>query len=81
MGKYINKGNDGFASIRNSNFVDKSMLIAQVNSVLMTDNRFLCVTRARRLSSSSFSSFAPRQSESKLSLCARFGVGSASRWR
>lgn len=37
MGKYINKGNDGFASVCNSNFVDKSMLIAQVNSVLMTD--------------------------------------------
>lgn len=52
MGKYINKGNDGFASIRNSNFVDKSMLIAQVNSVLMTDNRFLCVTRARRFGKS-----------------------------
>ena len=52
MGKYVNKGNDGFASIRNSNFVDKSMLIAQVNSVLMTDNRFLCVTRARRFGKS-----------------------------
>lgn len=52
MGKYINKGNDGFTSIRNSNFVDKSMLIAQVNSVLMTDNRFLCVTRARRFGKS-----------------------------
>lgn len=52
MGKYINKGNDGFASIRNSNFVDKSMLIAQVNSVLMTDSRFLCVTRARRFGKS-----------------------------
>lgn len=52
MGKYINKGNDGFASIRNSNFVDKSRLIAQVNSVLMTDNRFLCVTRARRFGKS-----------------------------
>lgn len=52
MGKYIDKGNDGFASIRNSNFVDKSRLIAQVNSVLMTDNRFLCVTRARRFGKS-----------------------------
>ena len=52
MGKYINKGNDGFASIRHSNFVDKSRLIAQVNSVLMTDSRFLCVTRARRFGKS-----------------------------
>lgn len=52
MGKYINKGNDGFASIRNSNFVDKSMLIGQVNSAMMTENRFLCVTRARRFGKS-----------------------------
>ena len=52
MGNYINKGNDGFASLRNSKFVDKSMLIAKVNSVMMTENRFLCVTRARRFGKS-----------------------------
>ena len=52
MGNYLNKGNDGFASLRNSKFVDKSMLIAEVNSVMMTENRFLCVTRARRFGKS-----------------------------
>lgn len=52
MGNYLNKGNDGFASIRNSKFADKSMLIAEVNSVMMTENRFLCVTRARRFGKS-----------------------------
>lgn len=52
MGNYINKGNDGFASLCNSKFVDKSMLIAEVNSVMMTENRFLCVTRARRFGKS-----------------------------
>lgn len=52
MGNYINKGNDVFASLRNSKFVDKSMLIAEVNSVMMTENRFLCVTRARRFGKS-----------------------------
>lgn len=52
MGNYLNKGNDGFASLRNSKFVDKSMLIAKVNSVMMTENRFLCVTRARRFGKS-----------------------------
>lgn len=51
-GKYLNKGNDGFASIRKSNFVDKSMLIAEVNSVLCTEDRYLCVTRARRFGKS-----------------------------
>lgn len=52
MGKYINKGNDGFTSIRNSNFVDKSKLIEEVNSVMLTENRYLCVTRARRFGKS-----------------------------
>lgn len=32
MGNFIDKGNDGFASVRNTNFVDKSMLIEEVNS-------------------------------------------------
>ena len=52
MGRFINKGNDGFASVCNSNFVDKSMLIAEVNSVMLTENRFMCVTRARRFGKS-----------------------------
>lgn len=52
MGHYIHKGNDGFASLRNSKFVDKSLLIAEVNSVMLTENRFLCVTRARRFGKS-----------------------------
>lgn len=52
MGRYINKGNDGFASVINSNFVDKSRLVEEMNSVMMTESRFLCVTRARRFGKS-----------------------------
>ena len=52
MGRYINKGNDGFASVINTNFVDKSMLIEEMNQVMNTENRFLCVTRARRFGKS-----------------------------
>lgn len=52
MGKYINKGNGGFLSICNSNFVDKSLLIERVNNVMNTENRFMCVTRARRFGKS-----------------------------
>lgn len=48
MGVYINKGNEGFRSARNSEYVDKSGLIAVVNSTLNTDKRFSCVTRSRR---------------------------------
>ena len=48
MGIYINKGNEGFRSSRNSEYVDKSGLIAIVNATLNTDKRFNCVTRSRR---------------------------------
>lgn len=48
MGIYIDKGNEGFRSTRNSEYVDKSELIAVVNSTLFTRQRFSCVTRSRR---------------------------------
>lgn len=46
MGIYINKGSDGFRSVRNSEYVDKSGLIAIVNKTLFTRQRFSCVTRS-----------------------------------
>lgn len=52
MGNFIDKGNDGFTSVRNTNFVDKSMLIEEVNSMMLTENRYMCVTRARRFGKS-----------------------------
>ena len=48
MGIYINKGNEGFRRIRNSEYVDKSGLIAIVNETLFTEQCFSCVTRSRR---------------------------------
>ena len=48
MGIYIDKGNEGFRRIRNSEYVDKSGLIAVVNSTLFTEQCFGCVTRSRR---------------------------------
>lgn len=52
MSKFIDLGNAGFASIRNTGFVDKSMLIDAVNGVLFSENRFMCITRARRFGKS-----------------------------
>lgn len=52
MGNFIDKGSDGFSSVLNTNFVDKSLLIEEVNSVMLTENRYLCVTRARRFGKS-----------------------------
>lgn len=52
MGLYVNIGNAGFQSARNSEYVDKSGLIAVVNATLNTEQRFSCVTRSRRFGKS-----------------------------
>lgn len=51
-GKYINIGNEGFASIRNSEYVDKSKLISFVNACLNTPQKLICVSRPRRFGKS-----------------------------
>ena len=52
MGIYINIGNAGFQRARNSEYVDKSGLIAAVNSTLFTERCFSCVSRCRRFGKS-----------------------------
>ncbi len=52
MGNYINIGNTAFQSVRNGEYVDKSGLIAIVNSMLFTERRFSCVSRCRRFGKS-----------------------------
>jgi len=52
MGIYINIGNEGFRRIRNSEYVDKTGLIAIVNKTLFTRQSFSCVTRCRRFGKS-----------------------------
>ena len=52
MGTYISIGNAGFQSARNSEYVDKSGLIAVINSTLYTERRFSCVSRCRRFGKS-----------------------------
>ena len=52
MGIYIDKGNSAFRQSRNSEYIDKSGLIAYINSTLSTEQRFSCVTRCRRFGKS-----------------------------
>ena len=53
MGIYLNPTNRGFAIARNSKiYVDKSGLIRYTNSVLDTEQRFICVSRPRRFGKS-----------------------------
>ena len=48
MGTYINKGNEGFQRALNSDYVDKTGMIAVINKTLNTERAFSCVTRCRR---------------------------------
>lgn len=52
MGRYLNLGNDGFASIRKGLYVDKSGLISFVNETLGTNDKLTCVSRPRRFGKS-----------------------------
>lgn len=52
MGIFINTGNEAFLSARNGEYVDKSGLIAIINSTLFSTRRFSCVTRSRRFGKS-----------------------------
>ena len=52
MGTYINIGNAGFQRVRNSEYVDKSGLIAVINKTLFTERCFSCVSRSRRFGKS-----------------------------
>ena len=49
---YIDKGNAAFRQSRNSEYIDKSGLIAVVNKTLFTEQKFTCVTRCRRFGKS-----------------------------
>ena len=53
MGIYLNPANKGFAIAKNSKiYVDKTQLIQFTNSVLSTEQRFICVSRPRRFGKS-----------------------------
>ena len=48
----LNLGNEGFSTIRNSEYIDKSGLIAFVNRCLNTPQKLICVSRPRRFGKS-----------------------------
>ena len=52
MGTYINKGNNAFRDIVNSEYVDKTSLIPLINATLNSERRYSCVTRCRRFGKS-----------------------------
>ena len=51
MGRFLNPGNVGFKQIiKPKTYVDKTGILAYLNEWIDTDSRFVCVSRARRLS-------------------------------
>ena len=52
MGMFLNPGNDGFADICRDNYVDKTGLIAAINSTIETSHKLTCVSRPRRFGKS-----------------------------
>lgn len=52
MGKYLNVGNVGFASMTKMSYVDKTGLISFINSTLGTTDKLTCVSRPRRFGKS-----------------------------
>ena len=53
MGVYLNPGSDKFQTARRSEiYVDKSRMIAYLNRVIRTEDRFVCVSRPRRFGKS-----------------------------
>ncbi len=47
MGTYLNPGNKGFQEILQSEYVDKTGLIALVNKTVGTMEKLICVSRPR----------------------------------
>ena len=53
MGNYLNPGNDKFQETLNSAiYVDKTELIAYTNSVIHTNQKYICASRPRRFGKS-----------------------------
>ena len=52
MGTYLNPGNKGFQEILQSEYVDKTGLIASVNETVDTMEKLICISRPRRFGKS-----------------------------
>ena len=49
MGIYLNPNNDNFKEITKRDiYVDKTMMIRAINSIMQTSNKYICVSRPRR---------------------------------
>ncbi len=52
MGIYTNVGNENFKTVLNSEYVDKSLIISELNKFIDTKNKLVCISRPRRFGKS-----------------------------
>ncbi len=53
MGSYLNPGSERFrTSLRSQIYVDKSLLITEINKLVRTEQKYVCVSRPRRFGKS-----------------------------
>ncbi len=52
MGAYLNPGNSGYQEILQSEYVDKTGLIALINNTVGTREKLSCISRPRRFGKS-----------------------------
>ena len=52
MGVYINPGNSAFAEINDKDYVDKTMLIDEINQTIGSTKKLSCISRPRRFGKS-----------------------------
>ncbi len=53
MGSYLNPGSERFrTSLRSQIYVDKSLLIREINKLIRTEQKYVCVSRPRRFGKS-----------------------------
>ncbi len=53
MGSYLNPGSESFRTgLRSQIYVDKTMLISQINKSVRTEQKYICVSRPRRFGKS-----------------------------
>ncbi len=53
MGFYFNPGNESFKqAVRSMIYVDKTLLVKQLNNILLTENKCVFVSHARRFGKS-----------------------------
>ena len=69
MGIYLNPGKEAFAeAIHSPIFVDKTEMILYINSIVKTEQKYVCVSRPRRFGKSMAANM----------LCAYYGTGAES---